>query len=63
VTIFYHRPDGDYADTVIVVNGQSYACVPTALGCSATIQAVANSTISFTVCATAFRTRRGRSPR
>jgi pullulanase len=49
VTIFYHRPDGDYADTVIVVNGESYACVPTALGCSATIQAVANSTISFTV--------------
>jgi pullulanase len=49
VTIFYHRPDGDYTNTFIVVDGQSYACIPTAFGCSATIQAVANSTISFTV--------------
>jgi pullulanase len=49
VTVVYHRADGDYTDTAIVVDGQSYACTPTALGCSATIQAVANSTVSFTV--------------
>jgi hypothetical protein len=49
VTIYYHRPDGDYSDTQIVIDGRAYDCVPTALGCSVTVEAVPNSTISFDV--------------
>jgi pullulanase len=49
LTIFYRRPDGNYADTQIVIGGQAFACTPTAFGCSATVQAVPNSTIAFTV--------------
>ncbi len=47
--VVYHRPDGDYTDTVIVYEGESYACTPGALGCVATITALPNSTIQFTV--------------
>ncbi len=52
VTIFYSRPDGDYTNTVITVDGQDYTCEPTtdsAFGCSVTVDALANSPVQFTV--------------
>ncbi|MEJ2515983.1 MAG: pullulanase-type alpha-1,6-glucosidase [Gammaproteobacteria bacterium] len=47
VDIVYHRPDGDYTDTVIIFEGQSYACTPGSLGCVAQVTALPNSIIQF----------------
>ena len=49
-TVFYHRADGNYADTFIVVEGESYTCVPDdAFGCSADVPAPAGGILTFTV--------------
>ncbi len=51
-TVFYHRADGNYADTFIVVDGQSYACVPSiegGFGCQAQVPAPAGGILTFTV--------------
>ncbi|MGD8977984.1 MAG: pullulanase-associated domain-containing protein, partial [Gammaproteobacteria bacterium] len=49
-TVSYHRADGNYADTFIVVGGESYACVPDGgFGCSADVPAPAGGILTFTV--------------
>jgi pullulanase len=50
VSVSYHRPDGNYADTDIVVNGERYSCVASAFGCTATgVPAPLGGSLTFTV--------------
>jgi len=52
VTISYHSASGDYSNTTIEFEGQSYACMPdagNAFGCSATVSAPIGGSIVFTV--------------
>jgi pullulanase len=50
VSVSYHRPDDNYADTVVVVDGVSYTCAASDFGCTATdVPAPQGGSLTFTV--------------
>jgi len=52
VTIAYTRPDGDYSDTVINVNGEDFTCQPSTtdeFGCTVDVPVTPFSAVDFTV--------------